>query len=110
MKRAFLKSSLDMFIDFRERGRERGSEKEKVRETNIDLLGKYQCKRKTSIGCFLYAPRMGIKPATWVCALIGNGTHNILVYGTVLQSSESPGQGNSMLFKTNFKTIHMYIL
>ena len=59
-----------MCIDFIERGRKN-----------------HQCERETSIGCLPYTPWLGIEPATQVCALIDNQTHNLLVYGMALQLS-----------------------
>ena len=44
----------DIFIDFRERKKEREREK-------------HWCERETSIDCFPYTPRLGIKPATFWC-------------------------------------------
>ena len=42
-----------MFIDFREKEREGRSERERMRERNIDLLPPY-------------APQLGIEPTTYV--------------------------------------------
>ena len=53
-----------MFIDLRAL-----RERREKREKNIDM--------KTSIGCFPYAPQLGIQPATQVCALTQNQTHNL---------------------------------
>ena len=70
----FYSSPKDMFIDFRERvrererGRKREGERERERERNIHQL----------------PPK---------CALMGDLTHNLLVYRTRLQPTESPGQG-----------------
>ena len=47
-----------MSIDFREREMEGEREREREREKE-----KYQCERETSIGCFPYASRPGVKPA-----------------------------------------------
>ena len=41
---------------------------------------------------FLYA--LGIEPATWVCALTGNQTHNISIYRTMLQTTEPHWPGS----------------
>ena len=54
-----LSSPKDMFIDFRERGRERRRE----RERNIEV------REKTSIGFLSHMSQLGIKPATKACAL-----------------------------------------
>ena len=40
-----------------------------------------------------YMPWPGTRPTTSICALIENQTHNLLVYGTVLQQTEPPNQG-----------------
>ena len=45
--------NLNMFIDFREGKEERERE-----------MKKNQCERETSIGCFSYAARLGVKPTT----------------------------------------------
>ena len=52
---------LNMFIDFRERGK--GGE----RETDRPLY-----ERKISTGCLPYMSQPGIKPTTQVCALTDN--------------------------------------
>ena len=61
-------SSTDMFIDFRERGRERN-----INVRNINC-------------CLLYVSQLGCQ------------THNLLVYGMTLQSTESPGQCTTFIF------------
>ena len=72
---------LNMFIDFEiEEGREGMEEKG----------------RETSIGCHPYASRLGIEPATWVCALSRNRTPNLLVCGTTLQPTEPHQPGPSL--------------
>ena len=71
-----------MFIDFRERGREREREK-------------HQRERETLIGCLPHMPHLGTEPATSVCALTGHHTPNRLVYRTMLQPTEPPGQGKN---------------
>ena len=43
-------------------------------------------------------PQVGTEPSAWTCALTSNQTHSPLVYGTMLQPTESPGQGHSRLF------------
>ena len=61
---------------------ERGNEREK-----------HKCERKTKHWWPpIHAPT-GIKPATWVCVLTGNRTHNPLVYGMTLQPTEPPRWG-----------------
>ena len=57
--------------------------------------------RKTLIGCLSHIPRLGIEPATWVCALTGNRTGSISVNGTMLQPTvpHQPGQYNNALSK-----------
>ena len=57
-----------------------GSQRDHGREKE-----KYWRERETSITCFLYTPRPGIKSATWVCALTESRTCNLSVYGTMLQ-------------------------
>ena len=69
-----------MFID----SRERGSGGERERNTDVKQL---------STSGLPYAPRLGTLPTTWVYALSGDQTRNLLVYGTMLQSTESPSQG-----------------
>ena len=44
--------------------------------------------RKTSVGCLPHTPWLGIEPATSVCALTRDWTHNLLVYETTLQPTE----------------------
>ena len=63
-----------MFFDFREGGRERN--------------------RETLIGCLLLVPWLGTEPATQVCALTGDQTYNLLVYGRMLHPADLPGQGH----------------
>ena len=68
-----------MFIDFRKRGRER--------ESSIDVREKHQLVASRML------PDQGLNPATQ------DQTHNLSVYGTVLQPTEPPGQGGSSIFK-----------
>ena len=42
-------------------------------------------------------PDGGIELTTWVCALTGNRTCDLLVYWTTLQPTEPPGEGDSQL-------------
>ena len=50
---------------------ERQGERESERERNIDVREKHK------LVAFLYAPRLGIEPATWICAMTGNRTHDL---------------------------------
>ena len=50
--------------------------------------GKEGERKRHKLAAFSYAPQLWIKPATWVCALIRNGTCDLLVYGTMLQPVE----------------------
>ena len=52
------------------------------RKRNIDVRETHQ------LVAFLCAPRPGIKPATWVCALTGNQTCDFSVYRMTLQPAE----------------------
>ena len=70
-----------MFIDLRQRKQER--------ETLM-------CDR-TPVSCLPYMPWLEIEPTTQVCALTGNQTCNLLVYGMTLQPAEPPGQGDTRL-------------
>ena len=59
------------------------------------------------ISCFLYAPQLGIKPATSVCALTENRTCNLLMNRTMLQPTEPLGQddkGFNMLVRPSLVT------
>ena len=67
---------------------ERERERETERERNTDVRHKHQSVASPSPVSW---PRIG--PATEVCALTGNWTHNLLVYGMTLQPTEPPGQG-----------------
>ena len=72
-KRYLLKSSpKDMFIDFREQGKDRESVKEKHQSV----------------------------PST--CALTRDQAHNILMYGRMLQPPELPSQGKILSFIISF--------
>ena len=72
------------FIDFRERERGRGGgrEGEREKQTNIDWL---PSRARPNLQC---TPGPGSKPATWVCALNGNQTDDLLFYGTTLQPTD----------------------
>ena len=63
------RSLLYLFLNFI---LEIGEEREEDRE-------KHWCEGETSFCCLLYTPWLGIKPATQPCALIRNGTSNLLV-------------------------------
>ena len=52
--------------------------------------------RETLIGGLPYAPQWGVKPATWVCALTRNQTHDLLVYGMMLQLTGQLSQGKNV--------------
>ena len=60
-------------------------EREEGRERDISVREK--CRSVAS------GPQLGIGPTTSVCALSRNWTGKLLMYGTMLQSTESPGQG-----------------
>ena len=49
---------------------------------------KYQCERETLITCLLYAPQLGMEPATEACTQTENRTRNLLTYRTMLQPTE----------------------
>ena len=65
---------------------------EEGRERNI-----CQCDRETSIGCLSFVPPLGIEPLTYVCALTGDGTHNLVVYRKMLQPSHPASTGITIL-------------
>ena len=54
--------------------------------------------KKTLIGCLPYAPWLGTKRTTWVCALTTDQTPNILVNGMALQQTDPPSQGRRKMF------------
>ena len=91
---------LKMLIDFRKTGRG-VRDRERERETSM---------WETSIGCFLYAPWQGTKPATWVCALTSTWTPDLLVCGTMLQLTKPPGQGKFIMFKTFREINYAFII
>ena len=62
-----------------------------------------------SISCLLDVPWLGIKPSAWVCALTENWTHSLLVYGTMLQPAEPPGQGWSLTLNVNIYILFTYV-
>ena len=59
---------------------------------------KHQCERETSIGCLLYGPQLWTKPATQTCALMGNRTVDLLVYGMMSQPTKPHRPGLSLNF------------
>ena len=74
-----------MFIDFREKGK-RWGEREKHRyERDISVAS-----------CMLTDQGSNFQPRC-ICALTGDQTHNLLVYGMTLQPTESPAQGRQLL-------------
>ena len=79
-----------LFYFFRERRREGEREREK-----------HECVRKTSIGCFSYAPHLGTKPATQVCVLTRNQTSDLLLCGTTPSQLSHIGQGQTVHFNQN---------
>lgn len=50
-------------------------------------------REKTFIGCLPYMPRPGMGHTTSVCALTGNPTRKLSVYGKTLRPTELPSQG-----------------
>lgn len=62
--------------------REREGQRERKRERENPW------ERETSVGCFPYAPQLGIKPANQACALTGNQTYNLSVHRTKAPSDE----------------------
>ena len=57
----------------------------------------------------LYAAWPWIKPATWVCALTRNRTHNLAVYRTTLQPSHT-GQGLNAFLNNIFCVLKQYVV
>lgn len=60
---------------------------------------------ETLISCFLYMLQLGTEPEIWICALTRNWTYNLVVYGTTLQATELPSQG-----ETDFKNMNIGII
>ena len=58
--------------------------------------------RKTSIGCLLYAPRLGTEPKTQACALTRNQTCDPLACGTVPSQLNHMGKGGNPSLKELF--------
>ena len=92
----FIQFSLeDMLIDFRDR--ERGS-----------WRGKEGGKHWLPLPC----PRPGIEPATSVCMLTGNQTHNLLICRMMLQPTEPHQQGLGLcMFKEceSFRVLWLHL-
>ena len=84
-----------MLTDFRERGMEEEKEGEK-----------HQCERETLIGCLSYRPQPGTKPATQVCAVIGNQTGDLSAYQRMLPPTgqHCPGRFSGNLLTGNFES------
>ena len=81
-----------MFIDFKEgkRGQERDRQREwGGRETSIKSMQEAS-----------FTPQPGTEPTTQACALTGNQTHYLSVYGMTLQQTEPhwPGQAEHNSF------------
>ena len=70
----------------------RKEEKERERERDINMREKHQ------LATFSYAPQQEIKPATWVCGLTRNQTHDPLAYRMMLQPTEPHHPGQWHLF------------
>ena len=88
----FIYQSFDaMLIDFRERVRDGKREGEK-----------HQYQQQTLISCLLYAPWLGIKPATQACVLTGNWACNLSVYGTMRQWTEPCWPGPARFILSSF--------
>ena len=57
-------------------GRRDGGEKEREREREREREHELR-ERETLISCLSYGTGPGIKGTTWVCALAGDGTHDL---------------------------------
>ena len=75
-----------LFIAFRERGRERE-------------------RKKHQLVVFLHIPWPQIEPSTWVCAMTGNPTCDLWVYGTMFQSTE-PYQPGLKAYSSTWEPQH----
>ena len=82
----YLPSPKDIFSFHRDRVRGGGR--------NIDV------KKKQQSVAFLHAPQAGIKPATWLCALTGNRTCDLSIYGPILQLTEPHQQDFHIIFRS----------
>ena len=65
---------------------------------DIFFIAFFKRKRKTSIGCLPYAPKLGIKPATQVCALTGNWTLYLSVMGWCSNQLSHTSLGRNFIF------------
>ena len=65
--------------------------------------------RKSSIGCLLYAPHPGTKPATQACALTGNRTGNLLLCGVTSNQVSHTGPGLTNFLINNYFHKVIYI-
>ena len=54
---------------------------------------KHSCVRKALIGCLSNVPWLGTGPSTQACALTGNRTGDLLLYGTTFNQLGHAGQG-----------------
>ena len=77
-----LSSPEDMFIDFRERGKQG----ERGRET------------EPSFGCFPYALLPGMPHTAQTCVLTGNQTRDLLVCGATPNPLSHTGRGSCSIF------------
>ena len=78
-----------------------GGERERERERKRERGGKRErhwCERETPVSCLPYTPQPGIEPSTQIRALMGDQTHDLLVYGMVFQPPKPPGYGNTTLY------------
>ena len=98
----FILTQGHFFIALRERGRQRGREREKrsMRERSISWLPLI-CSptRHTHLDWRFYAliPRPRIEPATWVCALTRNLNCNLLVMGQCSNQLSHTCQGEMVI-------------
>ena len=82
-----LKKRFYLFIFWRERGKEGERKGEK-----------YCRKKETSIGCLLYVPWQGTKPATQACTLTGNRTGDLPLCGMMSNQLTHIGQDQDHMF------------
>lgn len=68
---------------------------------NLFIFYLREREKETSMGCLPYSSQPGIEPATWVSALIGNQTHDLLVHRTTLQPIEPHWPGQEFFFMTS---------
>ena len=74
------------------RKRQEEAERERLKERNIDMREKHWSVASLNL------PQQGIEPTTWVCALIGNQTCHLSVYGSTLQPTEPHQPETKMSF------------